>query len=237
VNSRTQPKLDNRKARSDATRHALMRAAEKLIAANGLENVTIRDILAEADQKNASALQYHFKNRNGLIEAIHRERSQQTQAKRGELLDELLTRTPEPSLGEICRLMVQPVFELARSRIDFRRYVKAFGHELALSETSALSQVSRQGGGGTSGQRVGTFLRQALPHLDEAAYRRRLESAVRLCSAAMYHQARQRNAFRGKQAELFVSSLIDALAGLLNAPESDETRTLAAALEDRRQRP
>lgn len=233
MNSRTEPKLDNRKARSDATRYALMRAAEKLIAANGLENMTIRDILAEAHQKNTSALQYHFKNLNGLIEAIHQERSQQTQAKRAELLDELLNRTPEPGLREICRLMVQPVFELAGSRIDFRRYVKAFGHELALSEASALSQVSRHGGGGSSGQRVGMLLRQALPHLNEAAYRRRLESAVRLCSAAMYHQARQKNAFRGKQAELFVSSLIDALAGLLSAPESHETRALAVAPADR----
>jgi len=208
-----------------------MRATEKLIAENGLENVAIRDILTEADQKNTSALQYHFKNLNGLIAAIHQERSRETQAKRGELLDELLARLPEPDLREICRLMVQPVFDLARSRVDFRRYVRAFGHELALSETSAFSQVSRGGGGGSSGERVGALLKQSLPQLGEAAYRRRLESAVRLCSAAMYHQARQKNAFRGQEAELFISSLIDALAGLLSAPESDETKAISAALE------
>ena len=39
-----------------------MRAAEKLIAQAGVENVSIRKIIAAAGQKNESALQYHFKN-------------------------------------------------------------------------------------------------------------------------------------------------------------------------------
>jgi AcrR family transcriptional regulator len=60
-----------------------MRAAEKLIAEKGIEGVTIRLILAEADQKNTSALQYHFKNLKGLIEAIHAERADEVQEARG----------------------------------------------------------------------------------------------------------------------------------------------------------
>ena len=91
-----------------------MRAAEKLIAEKGIENVTIRDILSEADQKNTSALQYHFKNLKGLIKAIQAERSAETQAKRATLLDDLLTRTSKPTLPEICGLMVRPAFDLAR---------------------------------------------------------------------------------------------------------------------------
>ena len=62
-----------------------------------------------------------------------------------------------------------------------------------------------------------------LPHLDEEAFRRRMDAAVRLCSSSMYHQARQKNAFRGVQAELFLYSLIDALVGLLSAAESKQT--------------
>lgn len=223
----------NRPARSDATRQALMRAAEKMIAADGIENVTIRDILTEAGQKNTSALQYHFKNLKGLINAIHATRSGEVQQKRAQLLAELLTKSPQPSLRQICALMVQPVFDLARSNVDVRRYVKAFGHELALSETSALSKVTGEGGGagGSSGAEVGKLLRDALPHLGEGAYRRRMESAVRLCSASMYHHARQAKAFRGDAADLFFNSLVDALVGLLNANESDETRAIASSVE------
>jgi AcrR family transcriptional regulator len=226
MKSQAEPKADNRLARSQATRHALMRSAERLIAEKGLPNVSIRDILTDAKQRNTSALQYHFKNLQGLIEAIQTERAEETQARRAELMDEVLTRNPEPDLRQICALMVRPVFDLARSRIDFRRYVKAFGHELVLLEASALSTAARRGAGGSSGLQLGRLLRKALPHLDDAAYQQRMEYAIRLCASAMYLQARQSDGFRGTQADLFLNSLIDALVGLLGAPESDETRAL-----------
>ena len=44
--------------------------AEQLIAEHGLEAVSTRMIARAAGQKNNSALQYHFANRDGLIEAI-----------------------------------------------------------------------------------------------------------------------------------------------------------------------
>ena len=204
-----------------------MRAAEKLIAVRGIENVSIRDIVSEAGQKNESALQYHFKSFTGLIAAIHAERSAETQARREDLMGTLLADSPEPTLRQLCVLMVKPAFDLARSDVGFRRYVKAFGHELALTETSALARAASHGGGGTSGQQLAGLLKRALPHLDEEAYRRRMEAAVRLCSASVFHQASQRNAFRGDQADLFFHSLIDALVGLLSASVSEETRNLA----------
>ena len=203
-----------------------MRAAEKLIAERGVENISIRDIVAAANQKNESALQYHFKNLTGLLDAIHAERSEQVQAQRAESLAALLTKTSAPSLRQLCILMVEPTFQLARASVEFRRYIKAFGHKLAISDSSPLKAVSRQGGGGLSGQQIGTLLRKALPHLDEEAYRRRMEAAIMLCSASMYHQARQKNAFRGKQSDLFLHNLVDALAGLLSAPISPETQAL-----------
>ena len=73
-----QKNLDSRQARSEATKSALMRAAEKLIAENGVENVSISDIVTVAKQKNQSALQYHFTNLNGLIDAILETRSAET---------------------------------------------------------------------------------------------------------------------------------------------------------------
>jgi AcrR family transcriptional regulator len=222
-------KVDNRQARSESTRQSLMRAAEKLIAEHGIENVTIRLILAEAEQKNTSALQYHFKNLKGLISAIHAQRAVEVQEMRGRLLEALKAQEEKPTLRNLCELMVMPLVSLARSRVDYRRYVKAFGHQLVLLETSALQQASRQGGGGSSGQELGNLLRKELAHLDDDAFRHRMEAAVRLCATSMYHQARQPSAFRGTESELFISSLIDALAGLLGAPISDETRAITAA--------
>ena len=69
--------VEQRVPRGDATRQALMKAAEQLFAEKGPSNVTIREIVEKAGQKNESALQYHFKNMEGLILATHRFRDQQ----------------------------------------------------------------------------------------------------------------------------------------------------------------
>lgn len=207
-----------------------MRAAEKLIAAKGIENVTIRQIVAAAGQKNESALQYHFKNREGLVNALRKVRSAEVRDRRAAMLKALLDASPEPSLRQIAGVMVRPMFDLARTKPEFRRYVRAFSQELALAETSALAIVQKQGGGGESGGQVGALLRARLSHLEESAYRRRMDAALRLTAATMSHQARQKNAFRGLEADLFYHSLLDALVGLLNAPESDETREICRAL-------
>ncbi len=203
-----------------------MRAAEKLIADGGIENLSIKEIVAVANQKNESALQYHFKNLTGLLDAIHAERAAQTRAKRAESLTQILKLTSEPSLRQLCMLMVEPTFALARKDVGFRRYIKAFAHQLALSESSPLETVANKGGGGASGQETAALLRKVLPHLDEQSYRGRMETAIMLCSASMYLQARQKNAFRGHQSDLFLHNLVDSLVGLLSAPISPETQAL-----------
>ena len=90
--------------------------------------------------------------------------------------------------------------------------------------------MTQRGGGGHSGEQLGHWLRDNLKHLGDEAYRERMDAAMRLCSSSMYHQARQANAFKGDQAELFLASLIDALEGLLSAPESNATKTLRQRL-------
>ncbi|MEM7218757.1 MAG: hypothetical protein AAF515_10350 [Pseudomonadota bacterium] len=220
------PPPDNRRARSEATKDALMRAAEELVAQGGMENLSIKRIIAVAGQKNESALQYHFKNLSGLLDAIHTQRSEQVQAERAASLAATLRASSEPSLRQICMLMVEPTFALAKANVAFRRYVKAFGHELAMSDASPLEVAFTKGGGGASGQQTGILLRKVLPHLDEADYRRRMEAAIMLCSASMYHQARQKSAFRGQQSELFLHSLVDALVGMFSAPVSPETQAV-----------
>lgn len=218
--------IDNRRARSEATKAALMRAAESLMAEHGVENVSIREIVAAAEQKNESALQYHFKSLAGLLEAIHAERSEQIRIQRSELISDLLATTEQPNLRQICTLMVEPTFALARSDTGFRRYVKAFGHQVAFTARSPLKQVSRRGAGGESGEVLSQLLKQALPHLDKGEYIQRMESAVLLCSVAIHQQSRQKGAFRGPRSELFLQRLIDAVAGLLAAPVSAETNAL-----------
>lgn len=203
-----------------------MDAAEALISEKGIRNVSIKEIVAAAGQKNESALQYHFRNLRGLINAIHARRAEQTQAERAGLLAELLSSGKPPELRDLCRIMVMPNFLLAKSSTGYRRYIAAFAHEIAVSNDSALVIVARMGAGGESGRRLGHFLRAALPHLDEKTYRQRMEIAVRTGSILLGHHARQKSASRGKSADFFISNLIDAIEGILRAPVSKETRSI-----------
>ncbi len=214
---------DGQKARSFATQRALMHTAEQLIAEKGIQNVTKREITKAAGQKNESVLQYHFKNLEGLISAIIKARSVQTQEKRAELLDQLLSETAEPTLRDICKLMILPSYLLAKADLGYSRYIRAFSLETAITSDSAYLLIRNKGAGGESGRETARLLRNMLLHLDESAYERRIDSAIRFVSISMNHQARAPKAFKAADAELFINSLIDALHGLLNAPVSDET--------------
>lgn len=55
--------------RGAATRDIIMRAAERLFAARGLDGVSIRDITREADV-DIALLNYHFGTKEGLFEAV-----------------------------------------------------------------------------------------------------------------------------------------------------------------------
>lgn len=217
--------IETKMSRGEATRLALMRAAEKLIAENGSSNVTIREILEAAGQKNESALQYHFKNMAGLVAATHRFRDEQIVEARVICLAELAAKPKPPALRDIAHVMVSPTFRLAREYSDFRRYIRAFSLQLASGEGRALLSV-RKNAGNTDAQ-IAALLRRALPHLDANGYERRLEAAIRFASVSMHAHSQQSNAFRGKTSDLFFESLLDGLVGLLSAEESAQTLKLS----------
>jgi AcrR family transcriptional regulator len=53
-----------------STRERIKRAARPLFARKGVDAVAVRDIIAAAGQKNASALNYYFGSKEGLIETL-----------------------------------------------------------------------------------------------------------------------------------------------------------------------
>jgi AcrR family transcriptional regulator len=69
------------------TREELIRAAETLFASQGIDGVSLREINRVARQGNASALQYHFGDRNGLIRAVIDKHRADTDPRRHALLD------------------------------------------------------------------------------------------------------------------------------------------------------
>ncbi|MEU6714484.1 helix-turn-helix domain-containing protein [Nonomuraea sp. NPDC046802] len=96
--------------RTRSTRSLIMRTAERLYAAEGFANVSIRQIGEAAGQRNKSAVQYHFSGRDELIKAILAEHAEAIERHRLALLTPLGEPGPLP-LREQLRCVVLPHVE------------------------------------------------------------------------------------------------------------------------------
>ncbi|HKE75574.1 MAG TPA: TetR family transcriptional regulator, partial [Acidimicrobiales bacterium] len=94
--------------RGDAARAALVASAERLFALRGVEAVSLRDVCADAGQRNHSAAQYHFGDRAGLVGAVYENRMRHVDRRRGERLAVL----GEDDVRGLVEALVVPLVEV-----------------------------------------------------------------------------------------------------------------------------
>src|SRR5437879_5467711 len=70
-----------------SVRDALIDAAERLFAERGSDRVSLREITSAAGASNASAVQYHFGDRRGLVRAVLAKHEGEIDRHRHQLLD------------------------------------------------------------------------------------------------------------------------------------------------------
>lgn len=208
------------------TREQLMRAAEKLFARDGIDRVSVRAIIREAGQKNESALQYHFGNREGLIEALRQERAAQVNSLRLEMLGEA---PADLTLREMCLLLVKPPFLLCREDPGFRDYVGVFGQLVLASSRSIVATLTQAEA--ADARPLARMIETRLD-LPPGLFPIRLENATRYAALSVSKRARDGASFRGREAELFLNDLADTLAAILSAPVSAETQVLLNPTEN-----
>jgi AcrR family transcriptional regulator len=217
---------------AELTRKQLLDAAESLFLAHGFDNVSVRSIIREAGQKNQSALQYHFGNRDGLIMGIQVRRMQQVETRRRVLIDAALMRSPRLELRSACALMMQAPFILCREDRSFREFLGLFGLRLIASNQMIKPAIELQNSDSLA--EMNKVILGALSHLDSSLLTLREENANSLGVLAIARRAHLGGSFRGPQAELFFNNLIDQIAAMLLAPVSDDT---AAFLKPRARSP
>lgn len=69
------------------TRERLLAAAEELYGGQGIDAVSLREIQRASGVKNVNALQYHFKDRAGLLNALLDKHDRDVEQRRHALLD------------------------------------------------------------------------------------------------------------------------------------------------------
>jgi AcrR family transcriptional regulator len=203
---------------AQATRDQLIATAESLFAARGLDGVSLSEITRAAGQRNASALNYHFGGKEGLLEAILEKHQPALDLERQHKLEELEA-TQEVSLRMLVEVLVLPLVAKLDDRDGGPDYVRVMAQLIGSPAHSFLGQGSR--GMHAGGDRLMRAISGRLTGLSRPARRMRTLLMVSLLFHGLSDFARLREAkiVGPSHSNLLVASLLDGLVGILAAEE------------------
>ncbi|MGG7567841.1 TetR family transcriptional regulator [Rhodovulum sp. DZ06] len=211
-------------------REKLIETAERLYALHGVDAVSIRQVVAEAGQKNVSAVHYHFGSRDGLLETIVALRTEGRNAMRHDMLKALEAEAPDlpQTIRGVARALALPQFQgLARGRPTYsRRFIKQV-HQRHEVLNAILSK------GYDSGLRACfRMLRAKMPEVPTQVLVHRYihANAVAIDAAANLEDRIEADpdALDDRRIALHVACCIDSVAAIFAAPVSAETLAIAA---------
>ena len=207
-------------------REQLIAAAEKLFAEAGIDAVSLRQINVAAGQKNSSAAHYHFGSKDALILAIYGSRMAKVNIRREAAIDALEQADDLLDIRKLVKTIIQPIVDEIDADLSGRHYIafmaQAMGHPQL--DLEALWQQENN----TGLVRLLEHLRTALPHLEGPLFGQRFGLAFEQIIHSLADRERLRNDRDqpfDASSQLFVSNLIDSIAGGMSAAVSNETKT------------
>jgi AcrR family transcriptional regulator len=202
------------------TPERLINAAERLFAEHGIDGISLREINRVAGARNASALQYHFRDRDGLLRAVMAKHHGEVEARRHAMLD-AYEADGRPDVRTLAGALVRPLAAKLDDADGGPAYLQIladlvnrprprFDAALFDDPRSSVARWRRL---------VGTLLE------DDATRLHRRFTAIRFAAVELARRARTAPHTDDR---LFTSHLVDLVTGVLVAPLSDETRRLAS---------
>jgi len=208
-----------------ATRARIVSAAERLFAERGIDATTLAEINRAASQRNRSAVQYHFGNKEGVIHAILDKHTPGIELQRHAMLDEI-EMNGEPSLRTLAEALVLPVAE----KLDdpdggpafLRLNAQLIGHPSFPLLSLHAQRINR------GADRLNRLIVATTPDWPEALWVPRWLLLIGLLFHGTADYARLLEAAAGASDEapprgLFVNNLIDSVTAILEAPISSAT--------------
>ena len=217
---------------------AVIEAAERLIAEQGLGHVSHRDVAAAAGQRNVAVINYHFGGFDDLIVAILDLRMAQVKVRRQELWKKIPragVSNRVPSLAEAFILPLAEFVEEARGQSYYARFLaqldvdpRGTPWEFAEGVLSGASLVDYQ--------RFSGSLRDVLDGLREELKDRfcqnvlelRLHLSLKVVVSALAERERilanaaLQDAKAVLSGDMFRNVLVDIYLGMLTSPDSTE---------------
>jgi hypothetical protein len=187
-----------------------------------VEGVSLREIRIAAGQRNSSALQFHYGNRDGLLLALTQRHLPRLEAIRESLHGALVAAGREDDLAGLTEVMVRPTAEYLHQGPSARAWVKISAERFARPET-ALSDMAEHAP--PLGLRVGIEVhRQLAATLDPDVAGERLLSTLMSCHHLCADRARVEDtpaALMGRQPlpfDRWLANLLDMALAALTAP-------------------
>jgi AcrR family transcriptional regulator len=171
------PQAANKHAsRSARTRERFVEAAQRLFAERSIDSVSLNEITVAASQKNRNALQYHFGNRDGLLQAIINQHAPRVLQLRSHYLDQrAIEDTPPARLAALA--LVMPMVDYLEENPQAIHYIKILS-QLAALNNDILNPSTRSTLSFQNDERLERVMREALAHLKPAEAKRRIFLAV-----------------------------------------------------------
>ncbi|MEV6202171.1 TetR family transcriptional regulator [Streptomyces sp. NPDC051771] len=203
------------------TRDKLIRAAEELFAAQGVDGAQLRDITRIAGQANPSAVQYHFGSRAGLLDAVMAGRLARTE----QVLVSLAYDT-EAGVRELVAALVTAEASELRTERGRRclRISAQLSHESGIRSRTPHPTLAGTAYWGLIERLAGRLAADGLP---EPLLLERVDLALTVVGAALADRARQYLAGAEPLTDepLFLADLVETTTALLRAARPRRDRT------------
>lgn len=198
---------------------ALLDAASALFDEAGIDAVAVNEIVRASGHRNRSAILYHFGSKDEVVRAVVERSMVGPDARRSQLLDELLARDPQPTVAAIATVVVQPLTEQLDSA-EGRRHLRLLGQLLGHPRLLASAQAVLRGN--ESMARCADLVVDALTHLPDHLRQERVALLVAFVLRAYADQARLLDAAHPSRPPLagedFTSHLVGLIVAILDAP-------------------
>jgi AcrR family transcriptional regulator len=211
------------------TRLRLIETAERLFAERGVNGVSLREIGAEAGQRNTGAVRYHFGSKEALIDAVFRHRMETINERREAMLADLDADGRGFEVRGLAEAFLYPLSEMLGD-VGRPSWYLRFCLHAAYVEGTAPTDLGRQSwthGMHVVQQRFDAALADLGIVADVRPVRWSLFGGYLVHALADREHLLQYGPYRGlADRSLFLSGLVDTAVALATAPVSPETARL-----------
>ncbi len=212
--------------KGDKTRLQLKKAALRLFAQRGIENVSIRDIQAAAGQKNNGSISYYFSSRDALIREIVADVAATLDENNNMRLDALEARGGPASVREVAEILL-PVVAPPGAHKGEAQYQLQFFTSVLITRRDLLFEATA--GADRATRRCFQHIKRLAPSMPGEILRQRLQLMLLFGVSAGASMEAGKAEDHVNWASLWTQksaehNLADMMAGMIVAPVSPETQ-------------